>query len=100
MQHHDTSGHDPLSHLHDNLIQAIQEAKQAMVLLAAAEPDRREGLREQVRERLYVLWMLLVEPLMRVAGGWTNSGSFGDLIPTRTRRDALEALAMSMFLNI
>ncbi len=100
MQYLDSSGHEPLLHLKDDLIQAIQDVKHAMALLAAAGPDRREDLREQVRERLYVLWMLLAEPLMWVAAGWTNGGSFEDLIRVRTRRDALEALAMGMFLNI
>jgi hypothetical protein len=100
MQHLDSSGRERLSHLNNDLIQAIQDVKYAMAMLAAADPDDHEGLREQIRESQYVLWMLLAEPLMRVAAGWTNSGSFEDLIRVRARRDALEALAMGMFLNI
>jgi len=100
MQHLDTSGHEPLSHLQDDLIGAIRDAQQAIAALKAAEPERHEAPRAAVRDRLYALWMLLLEPLMRVAAGWSDSGPFEDLIRTRTRRDALEALAMGMFLNI
>lgn len=100
MQHLDTSGHEPLSHLQDDLIRAIRDAQQAIAALKAAEPERHEALRAVVRECLSVLWILLAEPLMRVAAGWTESGQFEELIGTRTRREAREALAMGMFLNI
>jgi hypothetical protein len=100
MQHLDTSGHEPLSHLQDDLIRAIRDAQQAIAALNAAEPERYEALGAAVRECLYVLWMLLAEPLLRVAAGWTDSGQFEELMGTRTRGDALEALAMGMFVNI
>jgi len=65
---------------------------------------RRATLRATLHACQEELWLLLAEPLLRVAHGWLRSGMAHDMwaCPTSypTREDVLRSLAMNMYLHV
>jgi len=65
---------------------------------------RRAALRTTLHACQEELWLLLAEPLLRVAHGWLRSGMARDMwaCPTSypNREDVLRSLAMNMYLHV
>src|SRR5205814_8442168 len=65
---------------------------------------RRAALRTALHACQEELWLLLAEPLLRVAHGWLRSGMARDMwaCPTSypNREDVLRSLAMNMYLHV
>src|SRR5689334_16212394 len=65
---------------------------------------RRAPLRIALRETHEELWLLLAEPLARVAHSWLRSGMARDMWATPSsypsREDVLRSLAMNMYLHV
>ena len=87
------------------LQQAVQDYQQAYNAWEIEfNPVYRAELYQQLRMTQDSLLMLLLPPLLKVAQGWSQSGAMRDMYDNRASypayRDAMEALALSLYLHV
>ena len=79
-------------------IVAYQASYDQFQLLWASDPSKRETLRREMQGELEQLWLLIADDLVKVARGWMRSSLIDSV--TSTQSEAIQSLAMTVFLDI